>query len=97
MRLKKSTIITRIIVFALIAFAVVSILNAQSQISEATEVQRAIRRAVAEKELSNAELEYDLENIDDPDVIANIARANLGLVLPGEIILFDSSAPRAGG
>jgi len=97
MKLRRSSIITKIIVFALIGYAGFSLLNVQARIDAAREEQRNVRRLVAEKEISNAELAHDIENIDDPEVIAAIARANLGLILPGEIILFDGGSPNSGG
>ena len=47
---------------------------------------------VIQLDLKVAELEYEIENYNDPDVIAGIARSNLGLVLPGEIVFYDSGS-----
>jgi cell division protein FtsB len=90
MRLKRSSIITKIIVFALIAYAGVSLLSIQARIEAAREEQRQVQRLVDQKKLSNAELEYDIANYDDPEVKADIARENLGFILPGEKIFFDA-------
>ena len=97
MRLKRSGIITKIIVFALIGYAVYSIFNVQAKIEEAQKERIAVQKLVNQKELSNAELEYDLENFEDPEVIIGIAREDLGLVMSGEIVFYDGAGADAGG
>ena len=91
--MKRSKLITKIIVFALIIYAGFSLLSYRGRIeAQRRELQDARRRA-AELELTNAELEYQIEHYNDPDVIAGIARTNLGLVLPGEIVFYDGGIP----
>ena len=87
--MKRSKLIVKIIVFALIIYAGVSLLNFRGRIDAQQKKYDDVRRLVAEKEVSNADLEYEIEHYNDPDVIARIARANLGLVLPGEIVFYD--------
>ena len=97
MRLKRSGIITKIIVFALIGYAAYSLFNVQARIEEAQKERAAVQKLVNQKELSNADLEYDLENFEDPDVIIGIAREDLGLVMSGEIVFYDGAGADAGG
>ena len=92
MRLPRSKMITKIIVFALIIYAVISLIAIRGQIDTARDDLGEVRRAVSELEISNAELEYEIDNYNEPDVIAGIARSNLGLVLPGEIVFFDGGS-----
>ena len=73
----------------MIIYAGVSLLTFRGRIEKQRLELRDTRRRVAELELTNAELEYEIEHYNDPDVIAGIARANLGLVLPGEIVFYD--------
>ena len=91
MRLRRSSILTKIIVFALIIYASVNLITLRGRIEDARAELGELRRAVAEKELSTAELEYKIENHKDPDVIEDIARSQ-GLVMPGEIIFYDGGA-----
>lgn len=92
MKLPRSKMITKIIVFALIIYAGISLIAIRGRIEKAQDDLGEVRRAVAELEVLNAELEYEIENYNEPDVIADIARSNLGLVLPGEIVFYDSGA-----
>ena len=89
MKRRRAGFATKIIVISLIAYALISLVNLQGRIDEARKELSEVRRLVAEKELSNAELEYEIENHNDPSVIAGIARSELGLVLPGEMVFFD--------
>ena len=87
--MKRSKLITKIIVFALVIYAGYSLISFRGRIESTRQELDDVRRRVAEKELSNAELEYEIEHYNDPDVIASIARSRLGLVMPGEILVFD--------
>ena len=92
MKIPRSKIITRIIVFALIIYAGISLITLRGRIETVREERDDVRRAVADMEVANAQLEYEIENHDDPDVIADIARSDLGLVLPGEIVFYDGGS-----
>ena len=92
MKFPRSKFITKVIVFALVVYAGISLISLRGRIEAVNEEQRAVRRAVAEQELANAQLEYDILHHDSPAVKANIARTNLGLVLPGELVLFDAGS-----
>ena len=95
MKLPRSGFIAKVIIFALIAYAGTMLYMHRGRIEDARRELYDVRRLVAEKELSNAELEYEIEHHNDPDVIASIARSSLGLVLPGEIVLYIDSNEQA--
>jgi len=90
MKFTRSKLITKIIIFALIIYAGVSLITLRGRIDDIKGELYDVRRAVAEQELVNAQLEHDIANYNDPDVKANIARSNLGLVLPGEIVFYNA-------
>jgi len=90
--MKRSKLITKIIVFALIIYAGISLLTLRGRIEAQQQELHDMRRRVAAMEVSNAELEYEIEHYNDPDVIAGIARSSLGLVLPGEIVYYDGGS-----
>ena len=89
MKLPRSGIISKIIVFALIIYACANLISLRGRIETARDDLNELRRLVAAQEISNAELEYEIEHHDEPEVISDIARSDLGLVLPGEIIFHD--------
>lgn len=90
MKLKRAGIITKIVIFALIVYASVTLINLRAQIDAARSDQEALKAQVAEKESSNAELKYEIEHSDDNDTIADVARDNLNLVAPGEKVFYDT-------
>ena len=91
MKLKRSSIFTKIVLLALSVYATISLVNTKNRVAEA-EADRVVLQARVDAMLQeNAELEYDIEHAGDPDTIAEIARTKLGLVMPGEKIFYDVS------
>ena len=90
MRLKKSGIITKIVIFALIIYAAVSLVNMRARIGGALVKQEELKQQVAEKEASNQELQYKIDHKDDKETMADVARDDLNLVEPGEKVFTES-------
>ncbi len=90
MKLKKASIITKIIVFALVIFAGVTIVSIKSKTNDKTAENDALQQQINDMEVQNAELQYKVENSDDDDVLADVARDELGYVGPGEKVFYDS-------
>ncbi|MCC8078367.1 MAG: septum formation initiator family protein [Oscillospiraceae bacterium] len=91
MKLKRTGTIMKIVILAIIVYAVVTLVSLRGSIAEAETDQAALQAQVDAALQENAELEYDIEHADDPEVIAGVARSKLGLVLPGEKIYYDVS------
>ncbi|MCD7767667.1 MAG: septum formation initiator family protein, partial [Oscillospiraceae bacterium] len=88
MKLKRTGTIMKIVILAIIVYAVVTLVSLRGSIAEAETDQAALQAQVDAALQENAELEYDIEHADDPEVIAGVARSKLGLVLPGEKIYY---------
>ncbi len=89
MKLKKASIFIKIVVLALLVYAVISITATRSEIARAKQQQAELKTQVETALQKNAELEYDIEHSHDNETIAEIARTKLGLVEPGEKIFYD--------
>jgi len=87
----RSRIITIIIVLALTIYAGISLYNFCVQHLEVLESLEEARQEAAELQQKIADLEYMLENINDPDVMRRIAEEILGLVSPDELLITDGS------
>jgi len=74
--------ITIIIIIALATYAIVSIFVIWRLTIPISEPQPEIRREITELYQRIADLEYMLENTDDPEVIRQIAEELLGLIPP---------------
>ena len=91
MKLKRASIFTKIVILALIVYATAALVNTRGRVA-AAEADRAALQAKVDVALrENAELEYDIEHAGSPEIIAEIARSKLGLVMPGEKIFYDVS------
>ena len=82
--------ITKIVVFVLIVYSAVTLIGIKSKIDTLQEQKEDLQQEVTDKEITNAALEYELAHSNDDDTIADIARDELGLVAPGEIVFYDS-------
>ncbi|NLV87281.1 MAG: hypothetical protein GX025_08720 [Clostridiales bacterium] len=91
MKLKRASLVTKIIIIAIVVYAGLNLLSLKVQVSEAQE-KRDILKAQAEDVMqTNTELSYAIEHSSDPETIEDIARGKLGLVLPSEKIFYDIS------
>ena len=83
---KKAALLTKLVVLALLIGAATGLLNLRQQILTAqSDLAEAEAQVAAQKQV-NADLSDAVENSDDPDRQADIARGKLGLVEPGEYI-----------
>lgn len=91
MKLRRSGILMKIVILALLICAGVSLHDAKSRVA-AAEADLAALQAQADAAVrENAELAYAIAHAGDPERIASAARSGLGLVMPGEKIFFDIS------
>ncbi|MDD5938226.1 MAG: septum formation initiator family protein [Clostridiales bacterium] len=89
MKLKKAGFLTKIVVLALLIAASVGLLRMQGCLTEARNEREELKAQVAEQTQRNADLQDAVENSDDPERQADIARDKLGLAAPGEkVIIF---------
>ena len=90
MRLKRASIFTKLVVFALLIYATATLINLRNRIETSRAEQENILQQIEEKQVSNAEMEYAIENSEDDEIIADIARDQLGYVAPGEKVFYDT-------
>ncbi len=88
MRIGRASLRTKLLILILLVVAGVSLLELNSRVQQAQAERDALAQQVLEQTQTNAELEEAIENSDDPEWIAAVARDKLGLVSPGEIIFY---------
>ncbi len=91
MKTGKASIITKLVVLILIVYATVTLISLKERVEKASKSEGDLRAQVESLQSSNDYLQYEIDNSDDPETIAEIARDKLGLVLPGERIFYDIS------
>ncbi len=89
MRLTRASLLTKIVILALLIIAAISLLELSSRIDQAQGKKEELTQMVAAQTQVNADLEDAIEHSDDPAWIIKVAREKLGLVEPGEITFFD--------
>ena len=89
MKLKRSSIFTKIVILALIVYGAVMLINTRNDITAAEAHRAELQEKVDDAAQRKAELDYDIAHAGDPEIIAEVARSKLGLVLPGEKVFYD--------
>ncbi|MDR2571379.1 MAG: asparaginase [Oscillospiraceae bacterium] len=85
-----------IIILALTLYAGISLYNFWGHHVEVLESLQEARQEAAELQQKIADLEYMLENINDPDVMRRIAEEVLGLVSPDELVITHGTSFQIG-
>ena len=88
----RSKIITIIIIVALTVYAGISLYSFWGEHVRVLESLEEARIEVYELQYKIAVLENMLANIDDPEIMRQIAEEMLGLVSPEELIITDGSS-----
>lgn len=83
---KKAGLLTKIVIFVLLAYTVYMMIHMQNQISEANAEVSGLSQQVEAQIQRNAELTDAIVNSDDIEQKKDIARERLGLLEPGEKI-----------
>lgn len=92
MRVKKAGLLTKFVVLILLAVIATSLLELNSRLQDAQTQKTELESQVTNQVQTNADLADAIENSDDPERIADVARERLGLVAPGEIIFVESGS-----
>ena len=88
MRTKKAGFLTKLVVLALLIATATTLLSMRKQIQTAQSDRDQLVAQVAEQTQVNADLADAVENSDDPERQADIAREKLGLVQPREQVIY---------
>ncbi len=86
MKLKKASLLTKLVILALLIGTATGLLTMRSQLQTAQADLAAAQKQVEEQKQVNADLADAVENSGDPERQADLAREKLGLVEPGEYV-----------
>ena len=90
MRLRKSSLITKLVILAAMVYAVATIMTLQPQINALNAEREKLSAKVADVEQENLELQEDIAAMDTDEAVIEIARERLNLVEDGEMVFIDS-------
>ncbi|MCI9119782.1 MAG: hypothetical protein HFF30_08525 [Flavonifractor sp.] len=88
MKTQKASLLTKLVVLALLIGVATALLNLRGLIQQAQADLAEAQRQVTVQRQTNADLTDAVENSGDSDRQADIARDKLGLVEPGEVIFY---------
>ena len=88
MRLKRTGILTKVVIVVLLVYLATSLLDLRSQIQNTKEQQQTVSQQVEEQRLANQQLQEAIDNSDDPETLERVARER-GYVKQGETLYSD--------
>ena len=88
---RKSSLITKLIILAVVIYAVVTIVALQPKIDTLKSESNSLNDEVLALQEANRSLQNDIEAMDTDEGIMKIARERLNLVTDGEWIFIDKS------
>jgi len=89
MKFRRTGLVTKIVILAIIIYAGITLVSLKVQVSNARETRDELQGTVDGVLQTNTELQYAIDHSTDPETIGDIARSKLGLVKPGEKIFYD--------
>lgn len=89
MKTKRATLLTKLVVLALLVVSATALLDLQKQIAQAEAQKAELEAQVVQQTQTNADLQDAVDNSGDPERKEDLARSKLGLAAPDEqIIIF---------
>lgn len=90
MRVKRAGMLTKLLILILLVATVTTYLNLHKELRTLAAQQTTLERQNEKQRQENDALAAAIEQKDDPERIAAVARERLGYVAPGEIVFYDS-------
>ena len=87
-RKRASGFLTGVLLLVLLLGVGVQLYRLQDKLRTAREEEAALAAQIAQVQEKNDELLEDLENADDPELIQDIARQELGMVMQNEKVFY---------
>ena len=89
MRFKLSSLLTKLLILVLVAYATVTLVTLQSQITEKQALAEELQTSIDATNQENLRLEQAINALGTDAGVEAVARQKLGLVAKGEIIFYD--------
>ena len=89
MRFRRSSLVTKILILALVAYAAVTLVTLQSQLQEKNAEADILSSQVTALEQENQRLEQAIAELDTDEGVEAVARQKLGLVKKNETVFYD--------
>ena len=90
MQLRRTSLITKILILALAVYALLKLVNLQGDVNQMRAREKELQQQVAYAEQEGLSLQQDIDELGTEKSIIKIARERLGMVADGEIVFYDS-------
>ena len=90
MRFRSAGWLAAVVIAGLLAYGCITLSNMKTKVADAAKTEAELNARIESIQEENAALQYAINNQDDPATIEDIARDKLGLVMPDEMIFYDS-------
>jgi Septum formation initiator len=89
LKLKRASMITKLVVLAVFCYLIITTLSLQNDIAAYRDMRNALQLQVNTLQMGNEALRLDIASSNDSEHQESIARNKLGLVMPGEKVFID--------
>lgn len=89
MKAVKASIYTKILIPALMLYALTGLFATRAKIAQAETLRQEKQAELRALEAENERLRYAIEHAGDPEVMEDAARRELGLVMPEDKLFYD--------
>ena len=89
MKFRRSSLLSKLIILALIAYATVTLISLQAQITDTLSSTQLLESQIISLTEQNMQLTDQIAQVNTIEGVTDIARTKLGLVTEGEIVFYD--------
>ena len=89
MRFKRSSLVTKLLLLALVIYAAVTLVSLQEQVEQSRAQEKILEDSIASEQQENRRLEEAINALGTDIGVEQVARDKLGWVSDGEIVFYD--------
>ena len=89
MKFRRSSLLSKLIILALIAYATVTLISLQTQITDTLAASQQLESEIISLTEQNMQLTDQIAQVNTIEGVTDIARTKLGLVTEGELVFYD--------
>ena len=90
MKFRRISFLLKLVILVLVVYGTFTLVSMREQISKKQEEAAVLAAAIADTQNENDRMLEDMEALSTDEGIASIARSELGLVSPGEIVFKEA-------
>jgi len=88
-KFRRSSLLSKLIILALIAYATVTLISLQTQITDTLAASQQLESEIVSLTEQNMQLTDQIAQVNTIEGVTDIARTKLGLVTEGELVFYD--------